>query len=247
MQMSNRMAGSFPKVQDVSLLSCCLGHRCDGWNFIVLLTTRRTRVGPGKLIEDGEAGSRPSLMTSPEFPYSVSLKLSWVCVQPSLYPLSTLILSLLLWNILLHSPFSGFLLPETITFLHLFTCRSLVSLIEREEPCLTCNFISISYNSHWPVMRAFQYYFESFYVASDENVCLRTYFHNYYFFYSALEWLGRPQSFWLDRIEAIKPYLNWNDFVLSHCKTSALWGVGTYAAMWVLPIASTQPESKFLY
>lgn len=43
--------------------------------------------------------------------YPVSLALGWVCVRLSLHLLVTLTLPLLLWNLLLLSPFSGFLPP----------------------------------------------------------------------------------------------------------------------------------------
>lgn len=72
-------------------------------------------------------------------------------------------------------------------------------------------------------MRAFKSSFESFYFYLRWE-CLPEDIFPWLSFYSALGWLRRPQSFWLYGIEAMKPYLNWNEFVFTHWKKPILRG-----------------------
>lgn len=176
--------------------------------------------------------------------YPVSLTLCWVCVRLFLHLLVTLTLPRLLWNLLLLSPFSGFLPPEWSYF---FICLVADCLPHRKIRALPHSQFYLHPLKQQPAGDACiqeLLWILLFYLRWE---CLPEDIFSWLSFYSALGWLQRPQSFWLYGNEAIKPYLNWNEFVFTHWKTNTPWGAGTHAAMWVLPIASTQPETKFLY
>lgn len=169
--------------------------------------------------------------------YPVSLTLCWVCVLLSLHLLVPLTLFLLLWNILLLSPFSGFPPPEWSYF---FICLVADCLPHGKIRALSHSQLYLHPLKQQAAgdaciqepLRILLFYLR--------RECLPEDIFSWLSFYSALGWFQRPQSFWLYRIEAIKPYLNWNEFVFTRRKTNTLWGAGTYAA-------STQPETKFLY